>query len=189
MARRYHINKNLSNREGSTSASFRRYSNRLIYPLYYSLRVLPDLGFAMHRRQRDMIFHRSSPRRRRRRCRLANRRDRWCKSCSSHHSSTPAVNFINVLRAAFAPVDPKCVKRYWQLDWILTLLGATGVKAVHKYVGEIEPWGQFHQHFTRAFFDNIFAYVKVTLSYKCRFCMRFLFSLIKVIKYQNDQIS
>ncbi len=34
------------------------------------------------------------------------------------------VNFINVL----------------QLDWILTLLGATGVKAVHiKYVGEIEP--------------------------------------------------
>jgi len=40
----------------------------------------------------------------------------------------------------FAPVDPKSVKRYWQLDWILTLLGATGVKAVRKYVGEIEPW-------------------------------------------------
>ena len=50
------------------------------------------------------------------------------------------VNFINVLWAAFAPVDPKSVKRYWQLDWILTLLGATGVKAVRKYVGEIEPW-------------------------------------------------
>jgi len=47
----------------------------------------------------------------------------------------PSFNFINILRAAFAPVDPKSVKRYWQLDWILTLLGATGVKAVRKYVG------------------------------------------------------
>jgi len=48
------------------------------------------------------------------------------------------VNFIIALRAAFVPVDPKSVKRYWQLDWILTLLGATGIKAVCKYVGEIE---------------------------------------------------
>jgi len=53
--------------------------------------------------------------------------------------STSGVNFINILRTAFAPVDPKSVKRYWQLDWILTLLGATGVKAVRKYVDEIEP--------------------------------------------------
>jgi len=52
---------------------------------------------------------------------------------------TPGVNFIIVLWTAFAPVDPKSAKRYWQLDWILTLLGATGVKAVSKYVGEIEP--------------------------------------------------
>jgi len=49
------------------------------------------------------------------------------------------LNFINVLLTAFAPIDPKIVKRYWQLDWILTLFGATGVKAVHKYVGEIDP--------------------------------------------------
>jgi len=49
------------------------------------------------------------------------------------------VNFINILRAAFAPVDPKSVKRYWQLDLILKLLGSMGVKAVSKYVGEIEP--------------------------------------------------
>jgi len=55
------------------------------------------------------------------------------------------VNFINVLLAAIAPVDPKSVKRYWRLDWILTLLGATGVKAAWKFVGEIEPRGQFHQ--------------------------------------------
>ncbi len=58
---------------------------------------------------------------------------------------SPGVNFINVLRAAFAPVDPKRVKRYWQLDSILTLLGATGVKAASKYVGKIEPYAQFHQ--------------------------------------------
>jgi hypothetical protein len=56
--------------------------------------------------------------------------------------SAQGVNFINVLREAFAPVDPKSVKRYWQLDWILMLLGATGVNAVRKYVGEIEPWCQ-----------------------------------------------
>ncbi len=48
------------------------------------------------------------------------------------------VNFI-ILRAAFVPVDPKSVKRYLQLDWILTLLGATSVKTILKYVGEIEP--------------------------------------------------
>ncbi len=41
------------------------------------------------------------------------------------------------LQADFTPVDPKSVKRYWQLDWILTLLGDTGVKAVRKYVDEI----------------------------------------------------
>ncbi len=44
-------------------------------------------------------------------------------------------NFINVLWAAFAPVGPKSVKRYWRL----MLLGATGVKASRKYVGGIEP--------------------------------------------------
>jgi len=28
------------------------------------------------------------------------------------------VNFINILRAAFAHVDPKSVKRYWQFDFL-----------------------------------------------------------------------
>jgi len=32
------------------------------------------------------------------------------------------------------------------------LLGATGIKAVRKYVGEIEPCRQFHQLHTRTFF-------------------------------------
>jgi len=69
---------------------------------------------------------------------IKTKQERW--ACVSS-----GVNFINVLWAAFAPVDPKSVKRYWQLDWTLTLLGATGVKAVRKYVGEIEPRCQFHQ--------------------------------------------
>jgi len=54
------------------------------------------------------------------------------------------VNFINVLQAAFAPIDPKNVKRYWLLDCILTLLGAMVVKAVHKYVDEFEPSIEFY---------------------------------------------
>ena len=29
-----------------------------------------------------------------------------------HEMSTPGVNFINILRAAFVPVDPNSVKRY-----------------------------------------------------------------------------
>jgi len=44
------------------------------------------------------------------------------------------LNFVNILCTAFTCIDPKIVERYWQLDWVLTLWGATGVKAVHKYV-------------------------------------------------------
>jgi len=50
------------------------------------------------------------------------------------------LNFINGLRTTFTRIDPKSVKRYWQLDWVLTLWEATGVKAVLKYVDEIDPW-------------------------------------------------
>ncbi len=82
--------------------------------------------------------------------------------------SSPGVNFINVLRSAFTLVDPESVKRYWQLDWILTLLGATGVKAVRKYVGEIEPRSLLmrvavNNHYIRfelfkEFFENVYEY-------------------------------
>ncbi len=54
--------------------------------------------------------------------------------------SPSVVNIINILCTAFAPVDPKSVKRCWQIDLILTLLGAMGGKAVRKYVDEVEPW-------------------------------------------------
>jgi hypothetical protein len=67
----------------------------------------------------------------------------WVAGLAKQDFYTPRINFINILRAAFAPVDLKSVKRYWQHDWIVTLLGAMGVKAVRKYVGEIEPWDQF----------------------------------------------
>jgi hypothetical protein len=59
--------------------------------------------------------------------------------CYKYAHKRPGVNFINVLLAALAPVDSKSVKRYWQLDWILTLLGATGVIAVHKYRVKLSP--------------------------------------------------
>jgi len=49
------------------------------------------------------------------------------------------VNFINVLGAAFAPVDPKSVKRYWQLDWILMLLEAMCVNAVPRTLMKLSP--------------------------------------------------
>ncbi len=60
-------------------------------------------------------------------------------------SWTSGLNFINVLRTAFMCVDPKRVKRYWQLDWVLTLWGATSIKALCKYVDEIDPWAQRHK--------------------------------------------
>ncbi len=52
---------------------------------------------------------------------------------------TAGVNFINILRAAFRLVDPKSVKRYLRLGWVLMLWGAIGVKAACKYVDEIDP--------------------------------------------------
>ncbi len=49
------------------------------------------------------------------------------------------VNFINVPRAAFAPVYPKSIKRYWLLDRILTLLGPTSIKAVCRMLIKLSP--------------------------------------------------
>jgi len=36
--------------------------------------------------------------------------------------------------------DPESVKIHLQRNYLFTLLGATGVKAVRKYVGEIDTW-------------------------------------------------
>jgi len=51
---------------------------------------------------------------------------------------TPGVNFINILFTAFMLVGPS-VKRYWQLDWVLTLWGTTGVKAVRRTLMKSSP--------------------------------------------------
>ena len=59
--------------------------------------------------------------------------------CKMLVKSTPGLNFINVLRTAFTHVDPECVKRYWWLDWVLMLWGATGVKAVQKMLMKLTP--------------------------------------------------
>ncbi len=39
----------------------------------------------------------------------------------------------------FICTDPKSAKRYWQLDWIFTILGYARVKASREHVGEIDP--------------------------------------------------
>ncbi len=49
------------------------------------------------------------------------------------------VNFINVIRTAFAHVDPKSVKRYGGFDLILTLLGDTSVKALRRTLMKLSP--------------------------------------------------
>ncbi len=51
----------------------------------------------------------------------------------------PGVNFIKVLRAAFVRADPKSVKRYWQLNWIFTLLGSAHVKAALRMLMKLTP--------------------------------------------------
>jgi hypothetical protein len=43
---------------------------------------------------------------------------------------SPGVNFINILRAAFAPVDPESIKR---------LSGSMSVKAVHRTLMKLSP--------------------------------------------------
>ncbi len=54
------------------------------------------------------------------------------------HQRRSGVNFIIILRSAFAHADPKSVKRHWWLDCLIALLGSARVKAVHKHVGEID---------------------------------------------------
>ncbi len=51
---------------------------------------------------------------------------------------TPVVNFFNILGSVFTWEDSTSTKRYWQRDWIFTLLGSACVKATH--IGEIDTW-------------------------------------------------
>jgi len=57
----------------------------------------------------------------------------WCTAELS------GVNFINILRAAFTCADPKSIKWYRQLDWVLMLSGSAHVKAAHKTMMKSTP--------------------------------------------------
>ncbi len=59
--------------------------------------------------------------------------------CRTLMKLTAGLNFINVLSTAFTSVDPKSVKRYWWLDWVLMILGSTRVKAVRRTLMKSTP--------------------------------------------------
>ena len=96
--------------------------------------------------------------------------------------STPGVNFINKLQAAFTSADPKSAKRQssHQPKKVGQLLfDCARVKAGHKHVDEINPWSQVHQQITSSYCAN-FLLPKITdtnvlLVQKCwakHFCMK-----------------
>ncbi len=59
--------------------------------------------------------------------------------CKMLMKLTPGVDFINVLHTAFTLVDPKSIKRYWRLDWVLTLSGSTSSKDVRRMLIKVTP--------------------------------------------------
>jgi len=67
----------------------------------------------------------------------------WFKLNASLIPPSTGVHFINVLLTAFTLVGPKSVKRYWRLEWVLTLWGATGVKAVGRTLMKSSPGVNF----------------------------------------------
>ncbi len=73
---------------------------------------------------------------------------------------THGLNFINVLHTALELVDPKSVKRFWQFDWILMLLGAMCAKAACRMLMKLTPVhqkylvGAFHVRIDRSGHDN-----------------------------------
>ena len=57
----------------------------------------------------------------------------------SSGSTSPGVNFTNILRAAFTHADPKRPKKDSQFKQLFALLGSAGVKAALKHVDESDP--------------------------------------------------
>ncbi len=56
---------------------------------------------------------------------------------------TSGADFINILRAAFAHLDSKSVRRYWGFDWIIMLSGSTCVKNVCRMLMKLSPGVDF----------------------------------------------
>ncbi len=65
---------------------------------------------------------------------------------------TPCVNFINVLRTAFALVDPESVRTQSSHQYLLTLLGSTSVKAVRRMLMKSTPRVKFINILCKCFF-------------------------------------
>ncbi len=69
------------------------------------------------------------------------------KTLKSESKSLPIprcfwVDFTNILHAVFTRADPKRAKRHWWLDFLLTLLGSSRVKASRKqYLQFHYDWG------------------------------------------------
>jgi len=49
------------------------------------------------------------------------------------------VNFINVILAVFTPADPKIVKIQLSHQYLFTLLGSAGVKALRRTLMKLTP--------------------------------------------------
>ncbi len=65
------------------------------------------------------------------------------------------VNFINISiysKLLFAQVQK--AQKHLRPDWVLMFWRATGVKAVSRYVDEIDPCSQFHQHSMSSFYAH-----------------------------------
>ncbi len=85
----------------------------------------------------------------------------------------PGVNFINVFHAAFTCADPKTVKWYLWLDWVLTLSGSVHVKAACRTLMKFTPglcvppaltaifWGRFEAANVNTFWGH-FGHPEVT---------------------------
>ncbi len=55
----------------------------------------------------------------------------------------PGVNFTNILLAAFMLVDPKSIKKIYNLTVIFTHLGSACLKAAHKMLMKLSPGVNF----------------------------------------------
>jgi len=58
---------------------------------------------------------------------------------NSKMRETSRFNFINILRKAFTPADPKCAKKSDSLTVFFALLGSAGIKAVQKTMMKLTP--------------------------------------------------
>ncbi len=80
-------------------------------------------------------------------CKLFSRFFLWRVHLFLANSHT-GVNFINILRTAFMLTDPKSKKK--TDGWNLCTLGICArTSYAATYIGEINPWCQFHQRHTR----------------------------------------